>query len=307
MNLIPSNQTKLYGLENELDEFIRLFSNNKLPNKIIFSGQKGIGKTTLCYHLINFILSKDEEYSYDVNNYEISQENKSFKLIQNGSNPNFSLIDIKPDKKFIDIDQIRNLIQNLNKSSFNQKPKFVLIDNIEFLNLSSINALLKSLEEPNINIHFFLINNNKNILDTLRSRCLNYKIFLSNQKTIEVSNKLLKTEINNIINKDLLNYYITPGKIYNLVKFSNEKNIDLIDLSLSDFLTLIIENSYYKKENSIRYMIFDFIEFYLRIKKVKDKDFKFFNYFLKKIENTYKFNLDEESLYLELKTKLLNE
>ena len=44
-------------------------------------------------------------------------------------------------KKKIDIDQIRNLINNLNKSSLNSKPRFVLIDNIEYLNLNSINAL----------------------------------------------------------------------------------------------------------------------------------------------------------------------
>ena len=64
-------------------------------------------------------------------------------------------------KKNIDIDQIRELIINLNKSSFNNKKRFVLIDNIELLNLNSVNALLKVLEEPNENINFILINNNK--------------------------------------------------------------------------------------------------------------------------------------------------
>ena len=42
---------------------------------------------------------------------------------------------IKDNKKTIDINQVRNLIQNLNKSSFNEKPRFVLIDNLEYLNL----------------------------------------------------------------------------------------------------------------------------------------------------------------------------
>ena len=59
------------------------------------------------------------------------------------------------DKKFIDINQIRSLNINLNKSSFNNKPRFVLIDNIEFLNKNSINALLKILEEPNENVHIY--------------------------------------------------------------------------------------------------------------------------------------------------------
>ena len=53
------------------------------------------------------------------------------------------------------------MIANLNKSSFNSKPRFILIDNIEFFNLNSINALLKILEEPPINCFFVLVNNNR--------------------------------------------------------------------------------------------------------------------------------------------------
>ena len=64
-------------------------------------------------------------------------------------------------EKNIDISQIRNLILNLSKSSFNNKPRFVLIDNIELLNNNSTNSLLKILEEPGENIYFILINNNK--------------------------------------------------------------------------------------------------------------------------------------------------
>ena len=49
------NQTKLFGLEKYLKELIRLKNDNNLPNKILFSGQKGIGKSTLAYHFINFV------------------------------------------------------------------------------------------------------------------------------------------------------------------------------------------------------------------------------------------------------------
>ena len=48
------------------------YLDNKLPSKILLSGEKGIGKCTLAYHLINFVLSKDEEYSYDYKNCEIN-------------------------------------------------------------------------------------------------------------------------------------------------------------------------------------------------------------------------------------------
>ena len=70
-------------------------------------------------------------------------------------------------------------------------------------------------------------------------------------------------------------------------------------------MSLIIENAYYKKDSLIKYMIFDFIEFFLR-KKSSIDDFGLFDYFLKKIENTYKFNLDEETLFLEFKSKMIN-
>ena len=90
--------------------------------------------------------------------FKINDDNQSFKTILNKSNPNFFLIDINADKKFIDINQIRDLISKLNKSAFNYKPRFILVDNIEFLNLNSVNALLKILEEPSTNTYFILIN-----------------------------------------------------------------------------------------------------------------------------------------------------
>ena len=45
MNLKPENQTKLYGLNNQLIEFIELYHKERLPNKILLSGSKGIGKS----------------------------------------------------------------------------------------------------------------------------------------------------------------------------------------------------------------------------------------------------------------------
>ena len=45
-------------------------------------------------HIINKILSKDEDYTYDLKNYKINDNNRSYRLIQNKSNPNFRLIDV---------------------------------------------------------------------------------------------------------------------------------------------------------------------------------------------------------------------
>jgi DNA polymerase-3 subunit delta' len=305
MSLLSKNQLKLYGLEDYLNELINLYDDKKLPNKILLSGQKGIGKCTLAYHLINYILSKDEEFPYDLNSSSINRENRSYKLIQNGSNMNFALIDILTDKKNIDISQIRDLILILNKSSFNTKSRIVLIDNIEFLNINSVNALLKILEEPNDNIYFILINNNKEVLETIKSRCLNFKVSLSHKTSLEISNKLVEKNIFDIINKDLINYYFTPGQIYNLVKFSNKHKIELLKFNLNEFILFLIENSFYKKDQFIRLFLYELIEFYF-VTKISLNDISFCSRFLKKINNVKKFNLDEETLFLEFKSKVLN-
>ena len=55
MNLEPSSQLNLFSHKEEFQKLINLYKNNNLPNKILFSGEKGIGKCTLAYHLINYI------------------------------------------------------------------------------------------------------------------------------------------------------------------------------------------------------------------------------------------------------------
>ena len=308
MNLEPSSQLNLFSHKEEFQKLINLYKNNNLPNKILFSGEKGIGKCTLAYHLINYILSSNEDFSYDLDNLKIIPDNKSFKLVQNKSNPNFILVDIQEEKKNIDISQIRNLILTLNKSSFNTKPRFVLIDNIELLNINAVNALLKILEEPNDNINFILINNNKRILPTLKSRCLNFKIQLTSKQSIEIANKILNNNYNEFLNEDLVNNYSTPGEILNLIDFANKNDIDLIETNLKDFIKKIIMEKLYKKNNSIKNLIYSLMEFYFR-KNVSVTNIKLINsysYFLKKIENTKTFNLDEETLFMEFEDSILN-
>ena len=301
-------QKYLFGHNEIFDTLKNLYLNQKFPNKIILSGEKGIGKCTLAYHIINYILSSNEDHSYDTKDYKINSENKSFKLIKNKTNPNFNLIDVEDGKKNIDINQIRDLISNLNKSSFNESPRFVLIDNINLLNLNSVNALLKVIEEPNDNINFILINSNKRVLATLKSRCINFKISLSQNQVIEIANKIIDQDIYDLINKELINYYTTPGQLLRVLKISEEFEIDVKNLSLENFLSLIIKNKLYKKDKKLIELTYSFIEIYFR-NKVNIKNIEilsFYTFFLKKIINTKIYNLDEESIFMEFEDRILN-
>ena len=308
MNLKPENQLSLYGHHVELLNFIELYKSQKFPNKILLSGEKGRGKSTLAYHIINHILSIDEDNSYDLKNYKINPDNKSFKLILNRSNPNFISIDIDDDKKSIDINQIRSLILTLNKSSFNKKPRLVLIDNIELLNINSVNALLKVLEEPNDNIFFILINSNKKILPTLKSRCLNYNITLTSSQSLDITNKILDQNCMNLIHEQLINHYSTPGLLLGLLNFATKNNLDLKQINLKELIKKIIMEKKYKKDQFIKSQLYSLIEIYFR-NNVSVKNIKLLkiqNYFLKKINNTKIFNLDDESILMEFEDRVLN-
>ena len=305
-------QTQLFGLEKYFFEITKLFELNKMPNKILLSGKKGSGKSTLGFHIVNYILSYNEDSKYDIKNLSIDKNNRSFKLICNNTHPNFYLIDLIDDRKTIEINQIREMLSYTNKSSFNQTPRIIFINNIEYLNKNSSNALLKIIEDPNINTYFILIHNSNNyILPTIKSRCLNFKINLSFDETIKITNFLLNENLCDLINDDLINYYNTPGDFINLINFAKEKKIDLTNISLISFLCLLIDGNYYKKNEFIKNLIFTYIELYFlkiyKLETTKNNYLNTYHYFINKINDVKKFNLDEESFFIELKSKLLND
>ena len=145
-------QLQLIGLNNYLNEFCRIYENKIFPNKILLSGKKGIGKSVLSYHFINFVLSQNEKNKYDITNNKINENNKSYNLINNNVHPNFFLIKKKSEKKKIEISQIRELRNFVNKSSFNNILRIILIDDVEYLSNDASNSLLKLIEEPNSNM-----------------------------------------------------------------------------------------------------------------------------------------------------------
>ncbi len=315
MNLIdlkPYNQKILLGYDNLFLNIVNLWKNKKLPNKILFSGSKGIGKATFAYHLMNYIFTNKEQFPYDINNYKINNSNKSFNLVKNNSHPNFHLIDLFDDKKVIEIAQIRKMINYANKSAFNNKERIILIDNAENLNLNSSNALLKIVEEPNDNVLFILIfDNNKKILETVKSRCLKFNFILSSNECIDITSKIIQKNLKDIVNIDLISHYSTVGDFINLINFSLTSNLDVSNADLKNLLLNIIENKHYKKDIYIKNNVYKFIEFYflklINLNNSHKKIFLLYENFIKKIFYLKKFNLDEETFFIEFKNKILNE
>ena len=167
------NQKRLYGLNKYFTDLTKLVTADKLPKVLMFTGKKGQGKFTLTHHLMSYFFDK---FNYDLSLNVIKNNNKIFDNIKNNINSNIIYFDCV--NKGIKIDQIRKLRTHLQKTSIDNKYRFIIFDDVEFLNESCVNALLKTIEEPKDANHFILINNqSNNILDTLKSRSLEIIFF----------------------------------------------------------------------------------------------------------------------------------
>ncbi len=311
MKIIPSNNLTLLGFNKFFLSMKKLYDDNILPNKIILSGNSGIGKSTFAYHLINYIFSNKEEFKYNFDENLILSENRSYNLVSKNNHPNFFLISNDDDKKSIQISKVRDMINFTNKSSFNDDCKIILIDNIEYLNVNSINALLKVIEEPNDKIFFLLIHNSKSkILDTLVSRCIKFNLFLNENDRLNIINKVLNSNFYNDLNNDFKNLYDTPGDMFLLSNFFKINEIDP-SITIEKLFNIIIQKKLYKKDLYIKNELSFFIEIYFKKKlynlKSKNKIYGLYKYFLLRAHNCKKYNLDIESIFIEINGKLLNE
>ena len=309
--LEPKNQLRLYGFDVLFDNFVKLFNENKLPSVILLHGDKGVGKATFIYHFINYLLSKNQDHQYSLNNKLIDFKNKSYNLLNSNINTNFYLLEKNKDSKNIGIDEVRSLSSFLNKSSLDKNIKIVLVDNIENLNLNSSNALLKTLEDVKDNTFFFLTSNNiLKVPITIKSRSIEFKIYFSYEKKREIFINLLKNYNSNLPSEYVLNflYFDSPGNLLKYYYFLNDADED----------------------NSIKNVLF-FIDKYLKEKKLDDLNFvslfieKFYNDLIEKsssnnfaiffnrlkilnrINLMRKFNLDAKDTFFYVKNILKND
>ncbi len=284
---------------------------NKLPNKILLSGKKSIGKSTLAYHFINYVFSKNEDNKYNISNFTVNNNNKSNILVNNNTHPNLFRIFLKEDKKSIEISDIRNLINFTNLSSLGNQKKIVLIDDIEYLNINSVNALLKVIEEPNNNTYFILINNiDRNIKDTLRSRCIEFKLSINRNTIKNIINDIYPNINYDDLSSDFVNFSNSLNFLIDFLTICINEKINFTDVSIEIFLKFVLKNNLYKKKEYKNVDFKNFIEIFFlkKIRKVpNDKIFRLYNYFNFKYQKFKKYNLDMESYFFEFNSKLLHE
>ena len=308
------NQLNLFGYEKYFEFFVKLFEKKEMPNSILLSGLKGLGKSTFAYHIINYLLSRDEEKKYSIKNLAIDKDNSSYKLLNTNIHPNFFLIENKSLEKDIKIEQIRSLKKFLNKTTYSKDLKIIMIDNAEYLNLNASNALLKSIEEPYSNTFFFIIHNSATkIPDTIRSRCTEFKFFftIAEKKTIfESVIKQYKDEskLNHIVEHL---YYDTPGNLVKYFLSLDRANLNLSRDKLSCILHLIEKYKNEKNHETLTFLCLFIQKFYNDLCLCNDNNVSSYLFnlsrILNQIDDMKKFNLNEKNILIWIKDILLHE
>ena len=126
--------------------------------------------------------------------------------------------------------------------------------------------------------------------------------------TFDISNKILGENVKELIHEQIISNYSTPGLILNLLNFANTNGVDLTQMNLKDFIKMIISEKKYKKDYFIKHLLYSLIELYFR-QNVSIKNIRLLkiqNYFLKKINYTKIFNLDDETILMEFEERVLN-
>ena len=307
--LNPFYSLKIVSLDNHLLELIDLYKKNKFPKVLLLSGKKGLGKFTLVNHFLNWIFSEEEQKTkYDLSKKQINKNSKFYNSILNSTSQEVIFIQAE-EAKNIKIEDIRNLKNTISNTSLVNKPRFIVIDEVEFFNDNSANALLKTLEEPTINNFFILINNQQNeVLQTIASRCLNKNIFLSNTQKKEIIEYLItNNQIEDVICNQI---FLTPGSFLTFNDLCNKYKISNDD-TLNNKITLLLNGFRKDKDKTIIQLIYHFIDTYF-INQINEDVTKsdllvsIKSNIINDINNLTKYNLNITSVLSSINSKLLN-
>ena len=288
---------KLYGLEKHLSNFIELFNNNKLPKVLMLTGKKGQGKFTLINHLMSYIFDKK---NYDLRDNRILKENKLHNIEENS---NANIVYFNCIQKNIKIDEIRNLKSILQKSSINNLNRFVIFDDVEYLNENCANALLKTIEEPSITNYFILINNQRqSVLETLKSRSIEFTFFLNTSVKIDIIKKLLLDyKLEEKI--DIKDSRLTPGNYLRYNKFLLDEKININDKLILNLEKLFKLNKLKKDVEYLNFAIYLVDQYYfsksINSAKIDNINSQRIN-IIKKIHRSSKLNLNHNNLLVEI-------
>ncbi len=150
----PQVFDEVVGQSHVTNTLFNAIQNNHLAQALLFTGPRGVGKTTSARILAKLINAED---------HETGDDDYSFNIFELDAASNNS------------VDDIRNLIDQVRFAPQRGKFKVYIIDEVHMLSQQAFNAFLKTLEEPPKHAIFILATTEKHkIIPTILSRCQIY-------------------------------------------------------------------------------------------------------------------------------------
>ena len=215
----PHNFKELVGQTHTVRTLVNALDNNNLHHGFLFTGTRGVGKTTIARIFAKSVNCENGVSSNPCGKCETCLE------IDKGQSVDLIELDAA---SHTGVDNMREILENAQYTPTKNLYKIYLIDEVHMLSKSSFNALLKTLEEPPKHIKFLLATTDpKKLPITILSRCLQFNL-----------NKLSHDEIFNhlkfIMNEESLEFEDEAlSKIADFGNGSMRDALSLLDQSIS--------------------------------------------------------------------------
>jgi len=164
----PKTFSEVVGQQHVLRALINGLDQDRLHHAFLFSGTRGVGKTTLARILAKSLNCEQGVSSTPCGECSSCQEVDAGRFVD--------LIEVDAASR-TKVDDTRELLDNVQYAPSRGRYKVYLIDEVHMLSTSSFNALLKTLEEPPSHVKFlFATTDPQKLPVTILSRCLQFNL-----------------------------------------------------------------------------------------------------------------------------------
>jgi len=164
----PKMFAEMAGQEHVLRAIINALDNDRLHHAFLFTGTRGVGKTTIAR-----ILAKSLNCETGVSSKPCGQCSACTEIDEGRF---IDLIEVDAASR-TKVEDTRELLDNVQYAPTRGRYKVYLIDEVHMLSTHSFNALLKTLEEPPPHVKFLLATTDPQRLPvTILSRCLQFNL-----------------------------------------------------------------------------------------------------------------------------------
>jgi DNA polymerase-3 subunit gamma/tau len=164
----PRDFTELVGQDHVQRALINALDNDRLHHAYLFTGTRGVGKTTIARILAKSLNCETGVSSRPCGKCSACEEINEGRFID--------LIEVDAASR-TKVEDTRELLENVQYAPTRGRYKVYLIDEVHMLSTHSFNALLKTLEEPPPHVKFLLATTDPQKLPvTILSRCLQFNL-----------------------------------------------------------------------------------------------------------------------------------